>query len=173
MLVGNDETGVQIDDLTPQLQSVWDNGRNQNESFKNSSGWETGFRSSLFQITGDRVAEMVSKIVPLGEEIYEMRIEKESEINPQQPENSIRISGRNVVYYNSASIMGNNCTCMITFGGEKKSGRLARALAAGASLAGINLDDFIKQNCLTDKSTWYHSQRSCLLCIITFWFLFV
>ena len=87
-------------------------------SMENFSGFRLGFSKPIhwnyapeltrFEITGDRVAEMVSKIVPLGREVDQMRITKESEINPQQPENSIRIAGKGVVYYNSASIMGNN-----------------------------------------------------------------
>ena len=94
-----------------------------------------------------------------------MRIATETTVNSQKPENCIRIMGKNIVYYNSAPIMGGTCTCSMKFGGENKAfGRLANVLASAASAAGSALDDFNRQKLLTNDFFFSRGTAVCALC---------
>ena len=156
MLIGKSRT-AQIVDLTNSLKELWGRAQHYGEMHTNET-----CNSHLFQV--EACDDILSGLPELLQKVFDMTVRKEREVNVCHPQKAIEIrKGQSKVYYHSSVINGNECNCPITFGGEAwKETQETVVRAAVNTIEGINLQTWLDENLLTEKS-WYKSAKSLLV----------
>ena len=154
MLTGKSRS-AKIVDLTDSLEELWTRAKFYGEM-------PNKCMSHLFQI--EACDDILSGLPELLQKVFDMKVRKEREVNVCHPQKAIEIrKGQSKVYYHSSVINGNECNCPITFGGEAwKETQETVVRAAVNTIEGINLQTWLDENLLTDKS-WYKSAKSLLV----------
>lgn len=157
MLTGKSRS-AKIVDLSDRVSELWTRAKFNGE-LPNS---EEECMSHLFQI--EDCDDVLSGLPELLQKVFDMKVRKEREVNVCHPQKAIEIrKGQSKVYYHSSVINGNECNCPITFGGEAwKETQETVVRAAVNTIEGINLQTWLDENLLTDKS-WYKSAKSLLV----------
>ena len=110
----------------------------------------------------------------LFEKFFQLRMDTEMKINDHNPIKLLQIGGGNAVRYMSTSVLGNNCSCNITFGAEKlKKKRLIQHVlmyAAEKDIVNMRLQTLLRENFFTEKKSWYKHNCFSVWCI---WYVFV
>ena len=144
--------GSQQEDLSGQLTSWYSRQFDEKTSTKKTAD----FSSYLMQSLNVRVLE---EMPILFEEIYQLRMDTERAQNSQNPIKSVQIGGGSAVHYMSTSVLGNNCSCNITFGAEKlKQQRLIQHVqmyAAEKHMINMRLQNLLRDQFFPENKSWY------------------
>ena len=117
--------------------------------------------SCLFQISSSSLTDILNEIPMLGKQVFDMKLDEERKVNPQNPAKTVQISNNRVVYYESASINRGSCQCIFSFGGENKQERVRITYAANHSMPGLAIQQFFEKHFLQDTaSSWYSRSGS-------------
>ena len=117
--------------------------------------------SCLFQISSSSLTDILNEIPMLGKQVFDMKLDEERKVNPQNPAKTVQISNNRVVYYESASINRGSCQCIFSFGGENKQERVRTTYAARHSMQGLAIQQFFEKHFLQDTaSSWYSRSGS-------------
>ena len=147
--------------LNADLAVLWSRAKLNNEL----DGYaDENCRPHLVQI--EECDEILLPLPMILQDIFQMKINKEMELNCNNPRKAIEIRrDAKTVYYHSTIINGKDCNCPITFGGESwKETQEQSVRAAHNTMQGLKLQKWVTDHLLTVAS-WYNSELSvsCLL----------
>ena len=150
-------------------------GSNHTEIHDLSRSLETRCRtnSCLFQISSPSLTDILNEIPMLGQQVFDMKMEEESKVNPSNPGKTVQISNNRVVYYESASINRGTCQCIFSFGGENKQERVRVTYAANNLIPGLAIQQFFEKHFLQDTASWYSRSGSFSTIIWVYLFMYV
>ena len=142
----------ELQDFSDRLTSWYSLQFDENTSSKQTADFSSYLMQSLD-------VQVLQEMPSLFEEIYQLRMDTERIQNSQNPIKSVQIGGGSAVHYMSTSVLGNNCSCNITFGAEKiKQQRLIQHVqmyAAEKHMINMRLQNLLRDEFFPENKSWY------------------